>query len=258
LKVTARVQRQVAGLFVAEERGTHTLKGVPERAALFRLVRVSGGGRRSGQRNLTPLVGRDDETAMLIRRWERARQGDGQLALIVGEPGLGKSRLIEEFHPASATCRTPGSNGAVRSFCRTRRCIRSPNGAVSASAAPMFRLRSGSPNWKVRWRGQARHGGKHPLARAAPRHSVAAGTRDSFCARGLRRRQLAALTNWLMAGAKTQLLATLLLTSEISLAAGGGAGVERVILPGNSSVTHETPEQARFVAPAPSGLHERI
>ena len=35
---------------------------------------------------------------MLARRWERARKGDGQLALIVGEPGLGKSRLIEEFH----------------------------------------------------------------------------------------------------------------------------------------------------------------
>ena len=96
--VTARVQRQVAGLFVAEERGTHTLKGVPEPVMLFRLVRASGGGRRSGQRHLTPLVGRDDEMAMLMRRWERARQGDGQLVLIVGEPGLGKSRLIEEFH----------------------------------------------------------------------------------------------------------------------------------------------------------------
>ena len=85
--VTARVQRQVAGLFVAEERGTHTLKGVPEPTALFRLVRASGGGRRSAQRNLTPLVGRDDEMAMLLRRWERARQGDGQLVMIVGEPG---------------------------------------------------------------------------------------------------------------------------------------------------------------------------
>ena len=96
--VTARVQRQVAGLFVAEERGSHELKGVPEPVTLFRLVRASGGGRRAGQRHLTPLVGRDEEIAMLMRRWERARQGDGQLVLIVGEPGSGKSRLIEEFH----------------------------------------------------------------------------------------------------------------------------------------------------------------
>jgi hypothetical protein len=96
--VTARVQRQVAGLFVAEERGTHDLKGVPEPMTLFRLVRASGGGRRAGQRHLTPLVGREEEIAMLTRRWERARQGDGQLVLIVGEPGLGKSRLVEELH----------------------------------------------------------------------------------------------------------------------------------------------------------------
>ena len=38
--ITARVQRQVAGLFVAEERGTDTLKGVPEPTALYRLVRA--------------------------------------------------------------------------------------------------------------------------------------------------------------------------------------------------------------------------
>jgi class 3 adenylate cyclase/predicted ATPase len=96
--VTARVQRQVAGLFVAEERGSHELKGVPQPVTLYRVVRASGGGRRAGQRHLTPLVGRDEELAMLMRRWERAQQGDGQLVLIIGEPGLGKSRLIEEFH----------------------------------------------------------------------------------------------------------------------------------------------------------------
>jgi class 3 adenylate cyclase/predicted ATPase len=96
--ITAQVQRQIAGLFVAEERGAHELKGLKEPVSLFRLVRASGGGRRSSQRMLTPLVGRDEEIAMLMRRWERARQGDGQFVLIVGEPGLGKSRLIDEFH----------------------------------------------------------------------------------------------------------------------------------------------------------------
>jgi predicted ATPase len=96
--VTAQVQRQVVGLFVAQERGSHKLKGVLEPVRLFRLVRASGGGRRARQRHLTPLVGRDEEIATLMRRWERARQGEGQLVLIIGEPGLGKSRLVEEFH----------------------------------------------------------------------------------------------------------------------------------------------------------------
>jgi AAA ATPase domain len=51
------------------------------------------------------------EIAMLLRRWERARQGDGQLVLIVGEPGLGKSRLTRstarnclDFHGNRAKC----------------------------------------------------------------------------------------------------------------------------------------------------------
>jgi predicted ATPase len=48
-------------------------------------------------RALTPFVGRGEELGMLARRWDRARAGKGQLTLVVGEPGLGKSRLIEEW-----------------------------------------------------------------------------------------------------------------------------------------------------------------
>ncbi|HZZ25944.1 MAG TPA: AAA family ATPase, partial [Roseiarcus sp.] len=95
--ITARVQRQVAGLFVAENRGAHALKGAPEPTTLYRIVRASGGGRRGGARALTPLVGREDELALLARRWSRALEGEGQFVQIVGEPGIGKSRLIEEF-----------------------------------------------------------------------------------------------------------------------------------------------------------------
>jgi class 3 adenylate cyclase len=50
ISVTARVQRQIAGLFVVEDQGSHELKGVPEPVTLFRLVRASGAGRRAGQR----------------------------------------------------------------------------------------------------------------------------------------------------------------------------------------------------------------
>ena len=94
--VTARVQRQTAGLFVAEDRGAHDFKGVPAPVALYRIVRASG-GRRGGARILTPLVGREDELSQLQRRWSRALEGEGQFVQIVGEPGIGKSRLIEEF-----------------------------------------------------------------------------------------------------------------------------------------------------------------
>src|ERR1700727_2400630 len=96
--ITLNVQRQVAGLFVAEELGAQEIKGVSEPVQPFRVIRASGGRRRGGGRALTPLVGREEELGLLTRRWERARAGEGQLVLIVGEPGLGKSRLIEEFH----------------------------------------------------------------------------------------------------------------------------------------------------------------
>ena len=172
--VTARVQRQIAGLFVAEERGSHELKGVPEPVTLFRLVRASGGGRRSGQRHLTPLVGREEEIALLMRRWERARQGDGQLVLIVGEPGLGKSRLIEEFHArlrdtphtwAEWSCSQLVAEHAAASDCRMGPpAVR--RGRRTSRAAPR------GPG-EYTGAGQARPGGECPLARAAPRHSAA-------------------------------------------------------------------------------------
>jgi len=203
--VTARVQRQVAGLFVAEERGTHELRGVPEPVTLFRLVRASGGGRRGGQRHLTPLVGREEEIAMMLRRWERARQGDGQLLLIVGEAGLGKSRLIEEFHA---------------------RLLEVPHTWVEWSCSQLLQNTSLHPI--AEW-GRMRFGGAEVpadqrfadlentlallkldpadhAALLAPLVDIAvpAGRMPVCPADELRRRQLTALTNWVMAGARAQ------------------------------------------------------
>ena len=96
--VTGNVQRQVAGLFVVEEKGEHELKGVARPLTLYRVVRASGGGRRGGARALTTFVGREEDIGTLLRRWDRVCVGEGQFVQIVGEPGLGKSRLVEEFH----------------------------------------------------------------------------------------------------------------------------------------------------------------
>jgi predicted ATPase len=43
----------------------------------------------------TPLVGRDEEIELLMRRWTQAKAGDGSVVLISGEPGIGKSRITE-------------------------------------------------------------------------------------------------------------------------------------------------------------------
>jgi class 3 adenylate cyclase/tetratricopeptide (TPR) repeat protein len=98
LLVTARVQHQIAGLFVAEDKGPHELKGVPEQLTLYRIVRASGAGRRSTQKASTRLVGREEERAALLERWRSARKGEGQVLLLTGEPGIGKSRVVDEFH----------------------------------------------------------------------------------------------------------------------------------------------------------------
>jgi class 3 adenylate cyclase/predicted ATPase len=203
--VTARVQRQVAGLFVAEERGSHALKGVPEPVALFRLVRASGGGRRSGARNLTALIGRDDETAMLMRRWERARQGDGQLVLIVGEPGLGKSRLIEEFHARLGevphtwvewSCSQLLQNTPLHPIAEWGR--QRFGGADVPAERRLAELESSLAQVKLD------PAENTPLLAPLLDIPLLQDRAPALAPEELRRRQLAALTNWVMAGAKVQ------------------------------------------------------
>ena len=151
---------------------------------LYRVVRASGGGRRGGMRALTALVGREEELDLLTRRWERARKGEGQLALIVGEPGLGKSRLMEEFHARLARPRTPGSSGRRRNCCRTRRCTRSPNGAASASAR-ICPPGSASRTLNTHCAGRPRPSRICASARASGRCPLAGGSRRETSARGI-------------------------------------------------------------------------
>jgi hypothetical protein len=139
-------------------------QGVPEPVTLYGIVRASGGGRRAGQRHLTPLVGRDEEIAMLMRRWERARQGDGQLLLIMGEPDWVSLVCSRNFTAAYTTRRTPGPSGAFCNSSRTRRSARLPNGAARASAASTSRLSGGSRNLKTRFLRSSSIRGEYTLA----------------------------------------------------------------------------------------------
>jgi class 3 adenylate cyclase/predicted ATPase len=203
--ITARVQRQVAGLFVAEERGSHQLKGVPQPVTLFRIVRASGAGRRSGQRHLTPLIGREEEIAMLMRRWERARQGDGQLVMIVGEPGVGKSRLIEEFH---ARLREVPHSWAEWT------CLQLLQNTPLHPLTEWGRIRFGGPEVPSEQRladlesslVQVKLDPVENMPLLAPLLDIPlpAGRAPALPPEELRRRQLAAMTNWTMAAARTQ------------------------------------------------------
>ena len=94
----ARVQRLVAGLFVAEDKGAHQLKGAPEPIGLYRIVRASGAGRRVGGRTLTSFMAVRRDSPRSFAAGSALAAGDGQFVQIVGEPGLGKSRLVKEFH----------------------------------------------------------------------------------------------------------------------------------------------------------------
>jgi class 3 adenylate cyclase/predicted ATPase len=96
--VGERTRQLAGGLFDYADLGAHAIKGFAEPAAVFQVLGPAATTgrfealRRSG---LTPLVGRDEEIALLLGRWEQAREGEGQVVILAGEPGIGKSRVIE-------------------------------------------------------------------------------------------------------------------------------------------------------------------
>jgi class 3 adenylate cyclase len=100
--VTGATHRLISGLFVVEDQGAQTLKGITQPVPLYRVVRPSGIRNRfeaaAAAGGLTPFVGREEELCLLLNRWERAREGQGQVVTIIGEAGIGKSRLVQRFH----------------------------------------------------------------------------------------------------------------------------------------------------------------
>ncbi len=203
--ITMNVQLQVAGLFVAEERGARELSGVSEPVKLFRIVRASGAGRRGGARAPTPFVGREEDLAVLARRWERARAGDGQFVLIVGEPGVGKSRLIEEFRTRLAG--TPHTwvgwsasqllqNTPLHAIAESGR--QRIGGADASSEQRLAELESFLRQVNIDADEVA------PLLAPVLDIPLPPGRAASLAPEEMRRRQLASIVSWVMAGARAQ------------------------------------------------------
>jgi class 3 adenylate cyclase len=97
--ISQATRRLIGGLFELDDLGPQRFKGFAEPLAAWRVV---GEGQAEGRfearqgARLTPLVGRDEELALLLRRWRQAQGGEGKVVLLSGEPGIGKSRLVRE------------------------------------------------------------------------------------------------------------------------------------------------------------------
>ena len=95
LVIDESTRNLLGSFFELEDLGAKDLKGIPGPVLAWVAVRPSPvESRFEALRNAgTPLVGRDEEIELLMRRWAQAKAGDGCAVLISGEPGIGKSRL---------------------------------------------------------------------------------------------------------------------------------------------------------------------
>ncbi len=95
--IAPSTRRLTGGLFDYEDLGAIEIKGLAMPVAATRVLRESGAESRfeALRASGTPLVGRDEELALLQRRWQQAKSGEGGVVLLSGEPGIGKSRLAQ-------------------------------------------------------------------------------------------------------------------------------------------------------------------
>ena len=95
--VGASTRRLLGGTFELVDMGEQALKGIVEPVLAHRIegLAATEGRFEAQHQHLTPLVGREAEMAMVTARWEQAKAGEGQVIVLGGEPGIGKSRITQ-------------------------------------------------------------------------------------------------------------------------------------------------------------------
>src|SRR3989441_7274968 len=98
LVISATTFQLLGGFFACQPLGTPLLKGVVQPLAVYRVLYESMARSRleaAGSTGWTPLVGREQEIGLLLERWAQVKEGIGQVVLLSGEAGIGKSRLVQ-------------------------------------------------------------------------------------------------------------------------------------------------------------------
>jgi class 3 adenylate cyclase len=95
--IALSTRRLTGGLFEYRDLGVVALKGFAEDVPAWQVLGAGAAESRfeALRTTTTPLIGRDEELDLLMRRWEQAKRGDGCVVLISGEPGIGKSRIAQ-------------------------------------------------------------------------------------------------------------------------------------------------------------------
>ena len=91
--ISATTQQLIDGQFECQPFGSHLVKGIATPIAVYHVQSERQMDGLAGRTTLTPLVGREQEVGLLFDRWEQVKEGRGQVVLLSGEPGIGKSRL---------------------------------------------------------------------------------------------------------------------------------------------------------------------
>jgi class 3 adenylate cyclase/predicted ATPase len=95
--IAEATRRHIGGLFELRDLGPQSLKGFAGTMLAWQVIRESGVASRfeALRSRATPLIGREEEIELLLRRWSQAKAGEGRVTLLSAEPGIGKSRLTE-------------------------------------------------------------------------------------------------------------------------------------------------------------------